>query len=152
MNVLKPLQTEIYEEALALGFDGDLKDLDEGWIEEFFEEFSPVTRYVFKNEMERKEARLFESLIASVENRHRSYVTAENLLTRQIRQSAIELEDAVAMAIYKALGVEKVMWVAEDDSKTCKDCKALDGKIFPLEEAPPKLHPNCRCYYIPVRE
>jgi hypothetical protein len=48
MNVLKPLQTEIYDEALALGFDGVLRDLDQGWIEEFFEEFDPVTGYVFK--------------------------------------------------------------------------------------------------------
>lgn len=154
--VLKPLQNEIYEEALALGFDGDLRDLDEAWIEEFFDEFNPVTKYVFKNEMVRKEARLFEDLVA-VRNtpgtdKMSSYKTAENLLIRQIKQAAINLEDSVAMAVFKALGAEKVQWVAEDDDKTCKICKPLDGQVFNLEDAPPKAHPNCRCYYIPVRQ
>jgi SPP1 gp7 family putative phage head morphogenesis protein len=98
---------------------------------------------------------LFEELVAVREtlfaDKTKRYKTAENLLTRQVTQAAINLEDAIAMVVFKALGVEKVMWVAEDDSKTCKDCKALDGKIFPLEDAPPKLHPNCRCYYIPTK-
>ena len=150
--VLEPLQTEIYEEALALGFDGNPEDLDEGWVEEFFEEYNPVTKYVFKNELVRKEARLLEAVLASVAERAQSYKTAENLLTRQVKQNAIDLEDALAMAVYKAVGVEKVKWIAEDDSKTCGECKALDGKVFPLGEAPPKAHPNCRCYYVPVND
>ena len=153
--VLKPLQNEIYEEALALGFDGDLRDLDEAWIEEFFDEFDPVTKYVFKNEMVRKEARLFEDLVAVMKtpgtDKMRSYKTAENLLIRQIKQAAINLEDAVVMAVFKAVGVKKVEWVAEDDHKTCKDCNALDGKVFDIKDAPPKLHIHCRCYFIPVK-
>lgn len=154
--VLKPLQNEIYEEAFALGFDGDLRDLDEAWIEEFFDEFNPVTKYVFKNEMVRKEARLFENLIAVKSSlgtdKLGSYKTAENLLVRQVKQSAINLEDAVATAVYKAVGVKKVMWVAEDDHKTCAVCNELDGAVFDLEDAPPKQHYHCRCYLIPVKE
>ena len=153
--VLKPLQEEIYEEALALGFDGNPEDLDEGWIEEFFERFDPVTKYVFKNEIARKEARFFEELIAVTQtlgtDKMGSYKTAENHILRQVKQTAIAFEDAVAMAVYIALGVEKVQWVAERDSKTCKVCNALDGKIFDIKEAPPKAHYNCRCYYIPVK-
>ena len=64
---------EIYDEALALGFDGDVRDLDEAWIEEFFEEFNPVTKYVFNNEIERKESRLFEALVSSRRELHQSY-------------------------------------------------------------------------------
>lgn len=52
---------------------------------------------------------------------------------------------------HKARGVEKVQWVAEDDDKTCGVCNALDGEVFPIIEAPPKAHHNCRCYYIPVK-
>lgn len=150
-SILNPLYQEIYDEALALGFDGELETLDEAWIEEFFDEFSPVTKYVFKNEMERKQSRLFESLVASTSERFQSYKTAENLLARQVRQSAIELEDAIARAAYKSAGVEKVMWVTEEDDKVCAICVPLDGEIFDLAEAPPKQHHNCRCFLIPVR-
>ena len=154
--ILNPLYEEIYDEAVALGFDGDMEDLDEAWIEEFFDEYNPVTKYVFSNEMGRKESRLFEALVATRDttnaNKVQSYKTAENLLNRQVKQYAIELEDSVAMVVYKAVGVQKVQWVAEKDHKTCGECREMDGEIFNIQDAPPKLHHNCRCYYIPVRE
>ena len=151
-SLLNPLYQEIYEEALAMGFDGDLRDLDEGWIEDFFDEYNPVTKYVFRNEMDRKESRLFESLVATNKERHQSYKTAENLLERQIRQYAILLEDAIVMEVYTNLGVEYVQWHAEEDHKTCGVCNELDGEIFPLEEAPPKQHYQCRCYLVPIKK
>ena len=149
-EVLNPLYQEIYDEAVALGFDGDLRDLDEGWIEEFFDEYNPVTKYVFKNEIERKESRLFEALVASTSQIMQSYKTAENLLIRQVKQYAIDVEDAVTKTVYKDIGVKKVMWNAELDHKTCEDCKELDGQIFKLNDVPPKQHHNCRCYLMPV--
>ena len=150
LAILNPLYQEIYDEALALGFDGKPEELDEGWIEEFFEEYNPVTKYVFKNEMVRKKSRLFESVVASTD-RLGSYKTAENLLKRQVAQYAIELEDAVTKVAFKAAGVEKVQWVTEHDHRTCGVCSELDGAVFPLEEAPPKQHYQCRCYLIPVK-
>ena len=152
LSILNPLYQEIYEEALALGFDGDMRELDEGWIEDFFEEFNPVTKYVFKNEMGRKESRLFESLVASSKERIQSYKTAENLLKKQVEQYAIELEDSVTKTAFRDAGVGKVQWVTEHDHKTCGVCSELDGKIFDLADAPPKQHYRCRCYLIPVRE
>ena len=149
--VVDYISKEIYDEALALGFDGDVRDLDEAWIEDFFEEFNPVTKYVFNNEIERKESRLFEALVSSKRELHQSYKTAENLLLRQVKQYGIDLEDAIALTVYKDMGVKEVMWVTEQDHKTCGDCKELDGEIYKLNEAPPKLHLNCRCYYIPVK-
>ena len=152
VSILNPLYEEIYDEALALGFDGDLEDLDEAWVEEFFDEYNPVTKYVFRNEIDRKESRLFESLVASTAERHQSYKTAENLLVRQVKQYSIELEDSVAKAVYKAVGVQKVKWVAEHDHRTCGVCAEMDGEVFELDKAPDKQHINCRCYLIPVRE
>ncbi len=151
LKVLNEISEEIYDEALALGFDGDIRDLDEAWIEEFFDEYNPVTKYVFSNEIGRKESRLFESLVASTFERTQSYKTAENLLKRQIKQYAIELEDSVTREVFKAVGVEKVKWVSEQDHKTCGVCAELDGEVFKLKDAPPKQHYNCRCYLIPVK-
>jgi SPP1 gp7 family putative phage head morphogenesis protein len=152
LNILNPLYEEIYDEALSLGFDGDLRDLDEGWIEEFFDEYNPTTKYVFKNEIDRKQSYLFESLVADPVSRHQSYTKAEKYLVRQVKQGGIDLEDAVAMRVYKDLGVTKVRWIAEDDYKTCGICNELDNQVFDIDDAPTKQHHNCRCYLIPVRD
>ena len=149
--VLDPLYQEIYDEAVALGFDGDLRDLDEAWIEEFFDEYNPVTKYVFKSELGRKESRLFEALVASKIDKMQSYKTAENLLLRQIKQYLVDLEDKVTITVYKAVGVEKVVWNAEQDHKTCGVCSEMDGQIFSLGELPPKQHYQCRCWITPVK-
>ena len=150
LKVLNPMCEEIYLEALEVGFDGSLLDLDVGFIEEFFSAYNPVTKYVFKNEIDRKKSRLFEAVIATKET-VTAYKTAENLLNRQIKQYAIDLEDAVQIAVYKAIGVKKVMWVSENDAKTCGVCQELDGEIFDLNDAPEKQHYNCRCILVPVK-
>ena len=152
LSVVDEICEGIYSETVLMGFDGDIRDIDEAWIEGFFDKYNPVTKYVFSNEIERKESRLFEALVSNVEERYQSYATAENLLIRQVRQYGIDLEDDIAMVVYEDAGVKKVQWVAEHDNKTCGDCSELDGAIFELKDAPPKLHDNCRCYYIPVKE
>jgi SPP1 gp7 family putative phage head morphogenesis protein len=151
LNILNPLYEEIYDEAIALGFDGDLRDLDEGWIEEFFDEYNPTTKQVFKNEIERKKSYLFESVVADIGSRHQSYLKSEKYLARQVKQGGIDIEDAVARQVYKDLGVTKVKWVAEHDYKTCGICSELDGEIFDFDKAPSKAHINCRCVLIPIK-
>ena len=152
LKALIPISEEIYLEALEVGFDGEIEDLDENFIEDFFEEYNPVTKYVFNNEIDRKKSRLFESVVASTKTLNQSYKTAENLLTRQVKQYAVELEDSVQKKVYKDLGVEKVKWVSEIDYKTCGVCQELDGQIFHINEVPPKQHYNCRCVLVPVKE
>lgn len=46
-------------------------------------------------------------------------------------------------------GVVGWEWVASKSPRTCVVCLAMDGKIFPLEEAFPQ-HINCRCTMIAV--
>ena len=152
LAVANDIYSGVADELIEMGFDGDLGDIDVTWIEEFFEKYSPVTKYVFKNELERKFSRLFEALIADLEERLNSYETTEKQIVKQIKQEAIELEDEITEETYKALHVEVVKWVAEDDGKTCGVCKELDGEIFTLDDAPKKQHINCRCYLIPVKE
>ena len=149
--VLNLIYTDVYTEALEMGFDGDVRDLDEGFIEEFFEEYNPVTKYVFKNEIGRKESRLFEAIISSKRELHQSYKTAENLLKKQVRQYAIDLEDAVTKTVYEDMGVQEVEWNAEIDHKTCGVCSEMDGQIFDINDVPPKQHYNCRCWITPVK-
>ena len=152
LAVANEIYASVADEAIEMGFDGDLGELDEAWIEEFLSQYSPVTKYVFINEIDRKKSRLFEALVASLEERLESYTTAENLLKRQVKQCGIEFEDDITKEVYKDFGVEKVQWVAEHDDKTCGVCNAMDGEVFELDYAPNKLHINCRCYLIPFEE
>ena len=152
LSVLSDIAEEIFDEAVSLGFDGDIEDLDEGWIEEFFDEFNPVTKYVFSNEMDRKESYLFEAVVSDMAMKHKSYQKAEKYLTNQVKQYGIDMYDAVAKTVYTALGVKKVRWIAEDDYKTCSVCRELDNQIFDLDKAPHKQHHNCRCYLVPERD
>lgn len=152
LAVVDSICAEIYGETLSMGFEGEVMEMGIDWLENFLNKYNPVTKYVFSNEIDRKESRLFEALVSAMEERYESYATAENLLARQIKQSAINLEDEIKIETYKGAGVKKVQWVAEDDSKTCGVCKELDGEIFNIDEAPPKQHYNCRCYLIPVKE
>jgi SPP1 gp7 family putative phage head morphogenesis protein len=68
-----------------------------------------------------------------------------------VQQYAVDLEDEVAKSVYKAVGVKRVQWVAEQDERTCGVCHELDGTIYDLKDIPPKQHYQCRCYLIPVR-
>ena len=152
LAIANDIYAEVADEAIELGFDGDLGDIDENWIQEFFEAYSPVTKYVFINELERKFSRLFEALISDLEERLESYQNTEKLIVRQVKQNSIEFEDDLTKKTYEDLGVKKVRWVAEHDDKTCGVCDELDGEVFNLEDVPPKPHQNCRCYLIPVKE
>ena len=152
LKVVNEIYEVIYDEAVEMGFDGDIRNLDEAWVEEFFDWFNPVTKYVFSNEIDRKESRLFEALVSNELDRLKSYAYAERLIVSQIEQYAIDLEDKIAIIVYEDTGVEKVIWNAEQDHNTCGDCDALDGQIFELKDVPPKLHHNCRCWLTPVKE
>ena len=151
-KIANPIAEDIYNECFALGFKGKKKKIDVAWVDEFFREYNPVTRYIFANEIDRKKSRLFEALIANELERLQSYKQAEKLIHTQVRQYSIDLEDAVVLTVFKVLGVKKVQWVAEDDHKTCGVCNELDGQVFDIEKVPPKQHYNCRCYLVPVKE
>ena len=86
LAVANSIYQEVGDEAIEMDFDGDLGNIDETWVEEFFKEYSPVTKYVFRNELERKFSRLFEALIADLEERLNSYETAEKQIVKQIKQ------------------------------------------------------------------
>lgn len=132
------------------------KAIDEKWLEEFHREYNPVTKYVYENELERKQARFFESIVADVEAKDRhemeaDYKAAENAWKRQTRQAMIDTEDRAAVTAYRDAGVEEVMWISVCDNRTCEECGAMNGLIFPVDSVPDKPHYNCRCHLEPVR-
>lgn len=70
---------------------------------------------------------------------------------RIVRTESMHLINAGQIDTYKKSGVKELEWLTAHDERLCPDCRAMDGRIFPFNEAPMlPLHPNCRCTYIPV--
>lgn len=128
--------------------------------------YDPVTKYVYSSEIERKAARLAETVLAdakaavdaggrpSVRSRAiaKDYSTGHAYIERQIDQYGLTIEDAAAVKAFTDAGVKKVMWHSEQDDKTCLECLNRNTRTYPIDHIPPKPHLNCRCWLTPVNE
>ena len=121
----------------------------EDWVLDMMEEYDPVTLYQFLPEAERKKQRTVEALIAALD-KSEAVDKALRLWTLQVEHYAEKSVDEATIDGYEAAGVEKVKWIAADDSKVCKTCRERDGVIYPIKKVPSKTHYRCRCYLIPV--
>jgi len=127
--------------------NGGTGNLTADWFEELLFGYSQVTKYVWEHEFDRKEARFAEAVIASI-NRGAEIDAGMRVISRMLKQEAIEVTDAAARQAYKDLGVDEVIWVSNRDEKVCPICKKRDMVRYELTNIPPK-HPNCRCWVIP---
>ena len=114
-----------------------------------------VTGYLYDREAERKRLRLNEQILTAREYDSRgmyneSLRKTANLWWTQTSQYGIEVVDKATIRAYKDMGVDKVKWIAEIDSKTCKVCRERNGNVYKLSEVPKKTHYNCRCRLEPV--
>lgn len=138
--------------------DKKLKDKDMSTlVASVLASYNFVTGYLYESESDRKRARQAEEMMTAKEsNSRQKFNTAMDrcaaLWYMQSSQYAIDIEDEAVVDAWLEAGIEKVEWVAEDDSRTCKVCRERNGKIYRLSELPPKPHYNCRCTYKIVRE
>lgn len=76
-----------------------------------------------------------------------SYHRAETL----VRTEVAHIQTEAAKKRYQDYGVQYVEVLVDPDDRTCKLCKALQGKKFPVNATPPlPVHPNERCCLVPV--
>ena len=74
------------------------------------------------------------------------FKTAQRRATLIARTETLRAHNEGRKVFYREVGVTKVRWLVADDARTCPACRALNGKVFKLEEAPDlPAHPNCRC-------
>ena len=107
--------------------------------------YNPVTKYIYRNEMDRKRSRFAEGVIAS-ERPSEEVALAKRLMIATNKQFAEDATFAAIVQAYKDDGVEKVRWVTAEDDKRCVECKSRHGKVYPINNIPPKPHRYCRCY------
>ena len=126
-------------------------EITEDWVLDMLEDYDGVTLYRFDNEVERKEQRTVEAILATEVERNREIDKALRLFAQQLAQYA---DNSVMLATvdgYMDGGVEYVRWNATDDEKTCASCGQMDGKVYKIEDIPDKPHPRCRCWITIVR-
>lgn len=71
---------------------------------------------------------------------------------RIIRTETEKIRTAAKMTNMRANNVKYVRYVAVMDDRVRPEHAALDGQIFPIDEAPVLGEPNCRCTYVPATE
>lgn len=170
LNVI-PVSHEIYDEAYALiereaaqlvkSVYGSYRRKSEEPEEKSFNPlafvialalaYNPVTKYVFKNELDRKRARFAEGVLSSTAPRE-EIALAKRLL---IAMNAQFLDDATFEATiqaYKDNGTKRVRWITHPDDRRCKKCAAMHDKIYLIDKIPPKPHIHCRCWVEEVLE
>lgn len=107
--------------------------------------YNPVTKYVYRNEMDRRRSRFAEAVIASDTPREEVALAQRQMIAAN-RQFAEDATFEAVVRAYRDDGVERVRWVTAEDDKRCKECRARHGKIYPIDSIPPKPHRYCRCY------
>ena len=148
MTVTKPMLQKIADHAYRRYCPDD--SLVEMWLSGFLNDYSPVTKYVFNREVGRKSSRLVEALIATKGSRKEIDSALRNW-SKMIAEYAVEITDAATLEAFRDLGITEVEWFTEEDERVCGECGKRHGKIYHIEDIPPKPHWGCRCYLRPVK-
>lgn len=107
--------------------------------------YSPVTKYVYENELDRKRARFAESVIAS-ETPSEDLARAIRLVAGMNAQFMDDVTFETILQAFRDSGVTRVRWVTAPDDRRCKQCASMHNKIFPIDNVPAKPHIHCRCW------
>lgn len=119
-------------------------------VEKALKQYDPKVEYVYNREVERKRARFLESVVAT-EGQMKSFSRATNAWIFQTKQFADSVTEKTELEVFKANGFKKVRWETQKDNRVCAECRAREGKIYPID-AIPDTHPNCRRILIPIKE
>lgn len=66
---------------------------------------------------------------------------------------AVYVASETALQVFKENGIEKVLWVAEEDDRTCTICLDYNGTVYNIDEVPTiPVHLSCRCHIEPLKE
>lgn len=80
-----------------------------------------------------------------------AYESTDHLSRLFARDQMQRFNKACTLATFRSAAVTKVKWVTVGDVRVRKTHKALNGKIFEIDNLPPEVDDyNCRCGLIPV--
>ena len=121
------------------------------WLDKILREPSQVMLYSYDKEIVRKRDHLVEALQATTES-VTEFDKAMRYWVAMTGWFAVEVADDAMEQAREEQGIDLVMWCSEHDNKVCDKCWKRNGQIYHLATVPPKPHPNCRCWTMPVEE
>lgn len=92
-----------------------------------------------------------------LEEMDRRFLSMEKVLKRLALTESTAMGSMARKQIFKELGVKKYRFYAREDERTCDECGALHGLIFPISAyeigvtASP-IHAHCRCWEVPIMD
>lgn len=150
LDITRRAYALIYKRCYKNARNKELDAPSEDFVLAILDRYDPITKYVFKHEVERKKARLYESIMAS-STKAEEVNTGLRYWSKMCSQYAIEITDEATIQAYKDDGIKKVRWITQEDTRVCEICLSRQNEIYDIDNIPPKPHWNCRCYLIPVR-
>ena len=142
--------------AVAAGYeDAGKEGINEMWLIGLLGAYNFVSGYLYESEAERKRLRLAEQMLTAKEYLNRTLYNdsirrSANLWWTQTAHYMLDAVDEATLEGYRESGVEKVKWNTNIDGRECKTCRERNGKVYSIDNVPPKAHRNCRCYLTPV--
>ena len=125
--------------------------IDKRWVKTWSKKYNDVTKYVFADELDRKESRC-ETAVAQTENLQQTVKEQMKAFAGQMNQAVEDIVKDASIQALKDAGVKYVKWWSVGDEKRCEECRDLHGQIFPIDKIPSKPHRRCRCQLLPVKE
>lgn len=66
---------------------------------------------------------------------------------------AVYVAGESSLQAFKDNGISKVVWIAEEDDRTCGTCLEYNGTVYDIDEVPDiPVHSSCRCHIEPIKE
>ena len=125
------------------------------WLDRLADDVT-TWRYYVENDIKR--GMLARNTIDDIsETLNKRFLTMENITRRLAITETTAVGSIARKAAFKALGITKYQYFAREDERTCEQCGALHGLVFPISAyevgaTAPVLHPGCRCWTVPIRE
>lgn len=124
---------------------------DLSWLLALLDEYDPVTKYVYEHEVDRKKEYATEAIIAAP-SKAEQFRKALSRWAQFTAYYADEVEWKATIKAFKDSGVKKVVWHTQEDERVCKECGPKDGKVYPIDNVPPRPHWGCRCWITKAKE
>lgn len=156
LEAAKKAYADAVATAVAAGYrDPGGNKIDEAWLIALLGAYNFVSGFLYEAEAERKRLRLAEQMLTAREYLNRTLYNdslrrAANLWWGQTSHYMLDSVDYATLDGYKDCGVKRVKWHTRIDGRECAVCRERHGKIYDIDDVPPKAHRNCRCYWVPV--
>ena len=146
-------KTREYIEALLKGDETGVRFSDRIWAnqEELTSELNNMLRRtILKGENPKKASKDLRSFVKKSILGDKNKAGAKFYAERIAITESSRVQALAQKISFDEMDIDKYMFIAENDSKTCSVCRSLDGEVFRVEDmesyknANP-MHPFCRC-------